>query len=88
MAAELPIVSTPIADVAEPYGHIVYLGTTADEFLAACEAALASSPAERDRRATQMRKVLARTSWDVTVDAMDTLLDQAIARSVDARVPV
>lgn len=46
MAAELPIVSTPITDVAEPYGDIVYLGGTPEEFLAACEAAMASSPEE------------------------------------------
>ena len=39
--------STPITDVAEPYGHIVYLGETPDEFLAACEAALAASAEER-----------------------------------------
>jgi len=87
MAAELPIVSTPIADVAEPYGHIVYLGSTPDEFLAACDAALTSSPAERTRRAVQMRRVLARTSWDVTVDAMEKLLDQAMVDSPATRIP-
>jgi hypothetical protein len=87
MAAELPIVSTPITDVAEPYGDIVYLGGTPDEFLAACEAALNSSPEERAGRVEQMRKVLAGTSWDVTVAAMDRLLDQAMAGSLDVRVP-
>lgn len=87
MAAELPIVSTPITDVAQPYGDIVYLGGTPDEFLAACEAALASSPEERASRAEQMRKVLAGTSWDVTVAAMDKLLDQAMARNLSVRVP-
>ncbi|MGZ8398257.1 MAG: glycosyltransferase [Gemmatimonadales bacterium] len=86
MAAELPIVSTPITDVAEPYGHIVYLGGTPDEFLAACEKALASSPEERATRAAGMRKVLAGTSWDMTVDAMDKLLDQAMADSLATRI--
>jgi UDP-galactopyranose mutase len=78
IAAELPIVSTPITDVAQPYGDIVYLGGTPDEFLAACEAALASSSEERALRATDMRKVLAGTSWHVTVNAMDRLLGQAM----------
>jgi glycosyltransferase involved in cell wall biosynthesis len=87
MAAELPIVSTPITDVAQPYGDIVYLGGTPGEFLAACEAALASSAEERAGRAEQMRKVLAGTSWDVTVAAMATLLDQAMAANLSARVP-
>jgi UDP-galactopyranose mutase len=87
MAAELPIVSTPIADVAEPYGEIVYLGDTPDEFVAACEAALASSPEERASRAAQMRQVLAGTSWDVTVSAMDELLTAAMAARTTQRVP-
>jgi UDP-galactopyranose mutase len=80
MAAELPIVSTPIADVAEPYGDIVYLGDTPEQFLAACEAALTSGAEERAGRATQMRRVLAGTSWDVTVSAMEKLLAAAVAK--------
>ncbi len=87
MAAELPIVSTPITDVAEPYGRIVYLGETPDEFLAACEAALAASPEERASRAMEMRKVLAGTSWDVTVSRMEKLLDAAVSKVAPIRVP-
>ncbi|MFL5401958.1 MAG: glycosyltransferase [Gemmatimonadales bacterium] len=81
MAAELPIVSTPITDVAEPYGDIVYLGATPEEFLIACEAALGSTDEERNRRATLMRKVLSGTSWDVTVSAMEKLLDEALKKN-------
>ena len=86
MAAELPIVSTPITDVAEPYGDLVYLGEGPEEFLAACEAALHSSPAERASRTAGMRRVLAGTSWDTTVSAMEKLLAAALARK--ATVPV
>lgn len=85
MAAELPIVSTPITDVAEPYGDIVYLGGAPDEFLAACDSALASDAEERDRRATLMRKVLSGTSWDVTVSAMEKLLEAAVEKSATVR---
>ena len=85
MAAELPIVSTPITDVAEPYGDIVYLGDTPPAFLTACEAALAAGSEERDSRARQMRAVLAGTSWDVTVSAMEKLLADAVAKK--ATVP-
>jgi UDP-galactopyranose mutase len=84
MAAELPIVSTPIADVAGPYGHIVYLGASPEEFLAACQAALDSAPVERARRITRMREVLAGTSWDVTVSAMEKLLAAALATKAAA----
>jgi UDP-galactopyranose mutase len=86
MAAELPIVSTPITDVAEPYGEIVYLGGTPEEFLGACDAALGSGAGERDRRTTLMRKVLSRTSWDVTVSAMETLVAAAMERNAAVRV--
>jgi UDP-galactopyranose mutase len=80
MAAERPIVSTPITDVAEPYGDIVYLGSTPEEFLSACEAALAAGVEERNRRAARMRQVLAGTSWDVTVSAMEKLLADAVVK--------
>ena len=86
MAAEHPIVSTPIADVAGPYGDIVYLGDGAAAFVAACEAALASSAAERTRRAERMRDVLARTSWDATAAAMDSLITTALRRRTELAV--
>lgn len=85
MAAELPIVSTPITDVVEPYGEIVYLGRTPEEFTAACEAALTAAPAEGARRTAQMRQVLAGTSWDVTVSAMENLLTASL-RASSARI--
>jgi UDP-galactopyranose mutase len=84
MAAERPIVSTPITDVAEPYGHIVYLGDTPEAFIGACEAALAAGPDERRRRVALMRGVLARTSWDRTAASMESLLAESLARRVSA----
>ncbi|QNA99192.1 glycosyltransferase [Massilia sp. Se16.2.3] len=48
MAAELPVVSTAIADVVNPYGHVVSIADGADAFVAACEAAL--TPASRGTR--------------------------------------
>ena len=77
MAAEGLIVSTPITDVAEPYGEIVYLGSTPAEFIAACDRALNASAAERAERFSRMRAVLARTSWDSTAEAMRRLMAAA-----------
>ncbi|PWU02268.1 MAG: UDP-galactopyranose mutase [Terriglobia bacterium] len=74
MAAGKMIVSTPITDVAEPYGDIVYLGATPEEFVEACERAIAASPAERAERIARMREVLAKTSWEATVREMEALL--------------
>jgi UDP-galactopyranose mutase len=70
MAASKPIVSTPITDVARPYGDIVYLADTAEQFVAACDRALIEEPDERTRRLGRMREVLAATSWDHTAAAM------------------
>src|SRR5207248_870702 len=81
MAAEKPIVSTPIVDVADPYGQIVYLGETPAGFIAACEKALRSPETERAERIHKMREVLSKTSWDSTVRAMEQQLAKALARS-------
>ena len=70
MAAEKPIVSTPITDVAQPYGDIVHLGDTAADFIAACDRALNGGEGEFSRQLGKMRKVLLSTSWDTTVKAM------------------
>ena len=80
MAAERPIVSTPITDVAEPYGDIVRLAEGPAAFVAACDAALHEPEDERTRRAGLMREVLARTSWDGTAAAMERLVTEAVAR--------
>lgn len=80
MAAERPIVSTPITDVAEPYGNIVYLGDTHEAFIAACERALTASSGERDQRVRAMRDVLSHTSWDTTAEAMRQLIDKAVEK--------
>jgi UDP-galactopyranose mutase len=79
MAAGKMIASTPITDVVEPYGEIVYLGSTPEEFVQACERALAAAPAERAERQKKMAQVLAKTSWDSTAARMDELIAEAIA---------
>jgi len=79
MAARKLMVSTPITDVAEPYGHIVYLGDTPAEFTKACEQAVSASDEERARRLEAGDRVLANTSWDRTAAAVEKLITQAEA---------
>ncbi|RZI40254.1 glycosyltransferase [Herbaspirillum sp. HC18] len=74
MAAELPIVSTPVADVAETCGGVVSIAGDARAFIAACEAALLAPPEEHEARIVKMRKMLASMSWDATVEALRSLL--------------
>ena len=80
MAAERPIVSTPITDVAESYGDVVALARTPADFVAACEASLAETDVERTRRIGHMRAILAHTSWDATATSMQHLVAKAHAR--------
>jgi len=75
MAANLPIVSTPITDVAQPYGDMVAIAGTPEEFIAACEAALLSTPEQHAARVDKYRKVLSSTSWENTALEMRNLMD-------------
>jgi protoporphyrinogen oxidase/glycosyltransferase involved in cell wall biosynthesis len=74
MAAELPSVSTPIADVAKPYGHVVSIAHGHEQFVTACEEALARRPADAAELRATMRAIVAGTSWDVTADGMRDLI--------------
>ena len=80
MAAGKPIVSTPIADVADPYGNVVGLADTAEQFVAVCERALAESAGGRAARMNRYADVLAGTSWDATAAAMAGLIESAAAK--------
>ena len=74
MAAEVPIVGTPLADVAEVYPDIVHVAATPADFIMGCERALAPGE-ERERRRARMRAVIDQTSWEKTVAAMAGLLE-------------
>ena len=77
MAAERPIVSTPITDVVSMHGDIVHVADTPVAFVRACERALAASPSDRKARASAARTALALTSWDRTVSRMEELIEAA-----------
>ena len=83
MAAEKPIVSTPVEDVAEPYGHIVRIARNPEEFVAACEDALGESVAGRQKRMAMMRNVVSATSWDATADKMLSLIRDSLKPRLD-----
>ena len=86
MAAERPIVSTPIADVARSYADIVYLADSPGAFVEACERALTAPAEERAARVERARAVLAQTSWDATAGRMHDLIEEALAaRRTSAR---
>jgi len=82
MAAELPIVSTPIADIEQPYGDIVAIASNPGSFIDACERALNAGADERERLRARMRAVVQATSWDETVDNMRAVLAAIPVRQV------
>lgn len=83
LAAGKPVVSTPIRDVARPYGEkgLARIAATAEEFVAAIEKALDENAAERQQKVDEY---LANTSWDKTFEAMKILIDEAAARKPKA----
>jgi glycosyltransferase involved in cell wall biosynthesis len=74
MAAELPSVSTPITDVKVPYGDVVAIAETPEEFIAACERMLNATAEQKAALVERMRAVVAGTSWDNTAAKMHQLI--------------
>ncbi|OWW22263.1 hypothetical protein AYR66_24940 [Noviherbaspirillum denitrificans] len=85
MAAELPIVGTPLPDVAGLHGDIVTTAGDAQAFIEACEAALLAAPQEHAATIDRMRKAVASTSWDATAAHVSTLLAETPRRSGNHR---
>jgi glycosyltransferase involved in cell wall biosynthesis len=82
LAAGLPVVSTPIADVISPYGEgkIVQIADGAKEFIAAIERALAQ-PADNTAWLSKIDAFLATNSWDKTCEDMLELMSETDARN-------
>jgi glycosyltransferase involved in cell wall biosynthesis len=78
MAAELPIVSTPVKDVADMHSDVVEIAETPAEFIAACERALQLDDDARRKMVGLMREKLSRTSWTATAASMRELIDERI----------
>ncbi|WP_313705582.1 glycosyltransferase [Massilia sp.] len=94
MAAELPSVSTPITDVKVPYGDVVAIAETPEEYIAACGRMLALGADEKAALAQRMREIVANTSWDKTAARMHELISTTVpgnkakpAPAADAVIP-
>jgi UDP-galactopyranose mutase len=88
MAAERPIVSTPITDVVEPYGRIVHIADGPEKFIEECRRALAMSDGERTSRVDLMRQTVANTSWDQTAEQMYELVETCVRTRSFQTLPV
>ena len=79
MAAELPVVSTPIKDVIDLYGSAVSIANSPQTFVEACEKLLAETDQEKALRIAEMRKLVALTSWETTASSMHQLLQDILS---------
>ena len=80
MAAEKPIVSTPIHDVKSLYGDSVAVASTEAEFISACKAALHEDAIARGGRIERMRMHVRQCTWDRTARAIHAELEGLLER--------
>jgi len=84
LAAEKPVVSTPVNDVVGMYGDVVAIARSSGDFLAACEAALKETPPQRAERLERASATVSRYSWDESARTVLRLMDEAVERAAAA----
>lgn len=87
MAADKPVVSTPVRDVQGLHGDCVCIADDAAAFVAGCEAALAETPTQQALRSSHMPTTVWRMSWDATVAAIQKLLQADAGAPVPRTLP-
>lgn len=80
MAAEKPIVGTPIHDVMSLYGDSVAIAATPAEFIAECRAALNEDETDRRLRLDRMRTHIGEYTWDRTARAIHAEIEAVLQR--------
>jgi glycosyltransferase involved in cell wall biosynthesis len=78
LAAGLPVVSTPVADVVADFGSIVRIAPTPEEFAAACRQALHEPLEDRDAR---LRRIEHSYQWDEIASRVHRVLKNALTPS-------
>jgi UDP-galactopyranose mutase len=75
LAAGVPVISTPIHDVVDPYGHekLVSIGSNADEFIEAAQ--MESDREDKNLWLSEVDCYLSAISWDKTTCSMLTLIN-------------
>ena len=81
MAAEKPIVSTPVHDVITLYGDTVRIAPAGADFVNACELALAEDGLQRNRRIGAMLATVQQSSWDHAAATVHGLLEAALDKA-------
>jgi UDP-galactopyranose mutase len=89
LAGGRPVVSTPIVDVVRHYGDLdaVKIASTAEEFVVACDQALALSRVKGDWL-KQVDGALSALSWDETFARMNAEIARVVAQRTQAAAEV
>lgn len=89
LAGGKPVVSTPIKDVVRHYGQLegVKIAATPEEFVAACEEALALSRNPESGWLAEADLMLSATSWDTTQARMAGLIHDLLGTRTGATSP-
>ncbi len=77
MAAEKPIVSTPVHDVVTNWGDVVYIANDAADVVQAVEHAMAETSDERAARLARYEQIVNENTWDYIADEMRRLIEEA-----------
>jgi len=80
MAAEKPVVSTAVRDVALLYGEVVRIARDTAGFVAACDDALGDNEHKRVQRICEMRACVASVSWDNSAWRVKQLLEHELQK--------
>jgi len=80
LAAGLPVISTAIRDVVNPYGikQLVHIGNTAQEFIAAVEQELVKPASAKKAWLAKVDSFLSQNSWSKTYESMLKLTKQVL----------
>ncbi len=78
IAAQKPIISTPIYDVVRDYSEVIPIVETGEQFTTALADFLQEDDAHREARLRKYETILQAVSWDKTVAAMERNLSAAL----------
>lgn len=84
MAAQKPIVSTPLHDVCAIGSPAVSMAATPDEFIARIESALGETPDERAARVKAQTELVLMNSWEGIAANMRLLIHEALRHKIEA----
>lgn len=80
IAAQKPVISTPVYDVVRDYSEVIPIVRTADEFSKALSGFLQKDATQRDTRLDKYKTILQAVSWDKTAAAMESNMAEALVK--------